>query len=650
MKNNSALISTAMLSAIFEESRKDSISLLIPFVTKIISEENTADESIIVEKMERIYSFNNFPHAIVKVIIKRMKKKEIIKQENGKYIFLKDMTNNIKEFDTRHENSKKQIDEIIKNLMEYIKKNSSIRLSYMECRNSFAKFLDENGYLLYEDIESSNRINKNIDSITYHIGRFICEHKEKKDVLYDYLINVIEGALLANALYVNIDNDNHADLKKLNCFFDTPFMLRILEFKLPEENNSALELFNLLKKLNVKIKCFKHNYEEIENILEEFIRNYGKISEKTLENLILKNYSKTSVQNLLNSLDTLFSNLGIEVVDVPEYNKSIYAHIIDEQKLAENLLRVYKDKKNSIKKIENDVKSISAIMRLREGKEFRKLEDCNAIFVTTNKYIRNETNKLLNMNSTFKISPVISDIDLTAIVWLKSLVNNKNLPEMKLTENAMAASKPTAKLRKKFSQELLTLKSSKANVTPETLYNLLCSSYFSENLMLETNGDTKKINLNVILNTYETTLKQNHLLNEKEQMLNKEKENLAFKLLEKEQNDKKYKNNIYKKYKQKENKIINFIKIFEKIIKITVCLALFFISYKYTNDGTPNIFLSGLIYMVSIYALLSTFIPISIFQGFNYLFNGINDIIFVKVNKYYTHVAEKEIERILDTK
>lgn len=122
-------------------------------------------------------------------------------------------------------------------------------------------------------------------------------------------------------------------------------MLRILEFKLPEENNSALELFNLLKKLNVKIKCFKHNYEEIENILEEFIRNYGKISEKTLENLILKNYSKTSVQNLLNSLDTLFSNLGIEVVDVPEYNKSIYAHIIDEQKLAENLLRVYKDKK-----------------------------------------------------------------------------------------------------------------------------------------------------------------------------------------------------------------------------------------------------------------------------------------------------------------
>lgn len=650
MKNNSALISTAMLSAIFEESNNDNISLLIPFVTKIISDDNTADENVIVEKMESIYSFNNFPHAIVKIIIKRMKKKGIIQQENGRYKFLKNISNDIKEFDERHEKSKKQIDEIIKNLMEYFKKNTSIKLNYMECRNCFAKFLDENGYLLYEDIESSNRINKNIDSITYHIGRFICEHKEKKDVLYDYLINVIEGALLANALYVNINNDTHTDLNNLNCYFDTPFMLRILEFKLPEENKTALELFNILKKLNVKIKCFKHNYEEIEYILEEFIRNYGKITEKTLENLIIKKYSKTSVQNVLNSLDTLFSNLGIEVVDVPEYNKSQYAYIIDEQKLAENLLNVYKDKKTSAKKIEKDVKSISAIMRLREGKQFRKLEECNAIFVTTNKEIRNETNKLLNLNSTFKISPVISDIDLTAIAWLKSLVDNKNLPEMKLTENAMAAIKPTTKLRKKFSQELITLKSSNVDVTPETLYGLLCSSYFSENLMLETNGDTQKINMNVILDTYETTLKQNHSLHEKEQKLTKEKEKLALKLSEQEQNYKKYKNNIYKRYKEKEKKVIVIIELFEKIIKIIICMVLAYISYKYTKEETSKIFVKIVLWGMSIYTALSIFVPINFFQTFDYIFKKINDIIFVKVNKFYTQIAEKEIEKILNNK
>ena len=305
-----------------------------------------------------------------------------------------------------------------------------------------------------------------MDNITYHIGRCIYEHIEKQDVIYTYLVNIIEGALIANALYVNIDNDNKTDLKKLNCFFDTPFMLRVLDLKLPDENKSALELVNLLKNLNVKIKCFKHNYDEIENILEEYIKNFGKPQEKTLENLILQNYSESDVRHLLNSLDSLFSNLGIEIVDVPAYDKKKYKYVIDEKALNENLLAVYKNKKTSIKTIENDVKSVSAIMRLRDGKEYRKLEDCNAIFVTTNKDIRVETNKLLNLDTNFKISPVVSDIDLTAIVWLKSLINNKNLPEMKLTENAMAAIKPSSMLRKRFNQSLSNLKTSKTNVTP----------------------------------------------------------------------------------------------------------------------------------------------------------------------------------------
>lgn len=650
MKNNSALISTAMLSAIFEENKQDNIALLIPFVIKIIYEDSSADENVIVEKMKSVYSFNNFPHAIVKIIINRLKKQNIIKQEQGKYLFLINVNNIVKEFDDRHEKSKKQIDEIIKDLMDYFNKNTTIRLNYMDCRNSFAKFLDQNGYLLYEDIGNSTRINKNMDNITYHIGRCIYEHIEKQDVIYTYLVNIIEGALIANALYVNIDNDNKTDLKKLNCFFDTPFMLRVLDLKLPDENKSALELVNLLKNLNVKIKCFKHNYDEIENILEEYIKNFGKPQEKTLENLILQNYSESDVRHLLNSLDSLFSNLGIEIVDVPAYDKKKYKYVIDEKALNENLLAVYKNKKTSIKTIENDVKSVSAIMRLRDGKEYRKLEDCNAIFVTTNKDIRVETNKLLNLDTNFKISPVVSDIDLTAIVWLKSLINNKNLPEMKLTENAMAAIKPSSMLRKRFNQSLSNLKTSKTNVTPETLYNLLCSNYYVENLMLKVNGDVQKINPNVLINTYEETLKRNHLLNEKDIQLNKEKEDLVNQLFEKEEKDKAYRRNVYQKYSKKENLVISIIKIVEKSIKVIICLLLFYFCYRYTNSETPNAFVSGLIFILGFYTLLCNFVPISVFQSFDFIFKKINNVLFIKINQCYNSKAEKEIERIFTVK
>ena len=495
---------------------------------------------------------------------------------------------------------------------------------------------------------NSTRINKNIDSITYHIGRFINEHIEKQDVIHNYLINIIEGSLIANALYVNIDNKNNTDLKKLTCFFDTPFMLRVLELKLPDENKSALELVNLLKDLNVKIKCFKHNYDEIENILEEYLKNYGKSQEKTLENLILRNYSETDVRHLLNSLDTLFTNLGIEIVDVPIYDEKKYKNVIDEKQLNENLFNSYKNKKTSQKTIDNDVKSVSAIMRLRDGKEYRKLEDCNAIFVTTNRDIRIETNKLLNLDVNFKISPVMSDIDLTAIVWLKSMINNKKLPEMKLTENAMAAIKPSSTLRKKFNQSLSNLKTSKTDVTPETLYNLLCSNYYVENLMFNVNGDMKKINPGVLINTYEDTLRKNNLLTEHDSKLSKENEELVNQLLKKEENDKKYRRNIYNKYSKRENMIINIIKITEKCLQIILCLCLFYLSYNQTNKTSTDFIVSGFYFIIGLYTLLCNFIPISFFQGFEFIFNKINDKIFIRINKHYTKVCEKEINTIFD--
>lgn len=646
MKNNSALISTAMLSAIFEENKQDNVALLVPFIIKIIYDDSSVSEKEIVEKMQNVYSFNNFPHAIVKIIINRLKKQQIIKQENGKYIFITDVSKIVQEFNDRLEKSKKEIEEIIRGLTDYFKKNTNLKLNYLECRNSFAKFLDQNGYLLYEDMGNSTRINKNIDNITYHIGRFINEHIEKQDIIYSYLVNIIEGSLIANALYVNIDNQNNTDLKKLTCFFDTPFMLRVLELKLPDENKSALELVDLLKELNVKIKCFRHNYNEIEYILEDYLKNYGKPQEKTLENLILKNYSESDVRHLLNSLDTVFANLGIEIVEVPDYDEKKYKHIIDEKQLNKNLFNTYKNKQINPKTIENDVKSVSAIMRLRDGKEYRKLEDCNAIFVTTNKDIRNETNKLLNLDVNFKISPVVSDMDLTAIVWLKSMINNKNLPEMKLTENAMAAIKPSSALRKKFHQSLSNLKTSKTDVTPETLYNLLCSNYYVEDLMINVNGDIKKINPGVLINTYEETLKKNSLLTEQDNKLSKENEELINQLLRKEEDDKKYRKNIYNKYAKMEQLVINIINVIEKSLKIAVSLFLFYLSYKQSNKPSPSVIVGRIYIILGIYTLLCNFIPISVFQIFEYLFNKINEKVFIALNKHYTKVCEKEISTI----
>ncbi len=646
MKQNNALVSTALLSAIFDEKKQDNISLLIPFVIKLIDKYPKIKEEELSSKMIEEYSFSNFPHAIVRIIINRMKAKGIINREDNKLVFQKNVSKTIELFDNRMNDAKKKIDEVIRSLKDYFNLEENIKMNYLDCRNALAIFLDKNGYLLYEDINNSTRT-KNKDKIQYHIGLFIKKHKDLGDVIYYNLVEIIEGSLIANAIYVNIENDNKNNLSNLTCYFDTPFMLRVLDYKDPKDNESALELVELLKEQKAKIKCFKHNYNEIENILEEFIKNYGKAQEKTLENLVIKNYSKTELMGLLQTLEEQFKSLDIEIVDIPEYKKEEYKNVIDEKKLQENMEKLYSEEKKKIKIIENDVASISAIMRIRRGKDYRKMEECPAIFVTTNNDIRRETNNLLNLDETFKISPAISDIDLTAILWLKSLSTHKNIPEMKLTENALAALQPTANIKLRFDESIQKLKSTKIEITSVQLHNLLCSNYYRENFMDAIDGDINKINPNLIIKTYDTTLKENKIIEQQSKLLEEKNEKLLDKLMEREQRDKKYKDNIYSKYEKKEDKITKAIIVIEKIVEVIICLILLYVTIKYSKAEETKGIVKVLLAVSTIYAAANTFFPISVFSVFKKIFNLLNSKIFITIHNLLISKAENEINEIL---
>ena len=106
MKQNNALISTALLSAIFDEKKQDNISLLIPFIIKIIYENPQIQEEEIGNKMVELFAFYNFPRAIVRIIINRLRKQGIVNREDNRLIFKKDITNVVENFDKRMEKAK----------------------------------------------------------------------------------------------------------------------------------------------------------------------------------------------------------------------------------------------------------------------------------------------------------------------------------------------------------------------------------------------------------------------------------------------------------------------------------------------------------------------------------------------------------------
>ena len=665
MDINKTLISTALLTAIFEKTKKGNIELISPFVLYIISESNSpSDSDYIKAKIESDFSFLNFPHAVLNIIINKLKKDGKIEQKDNKYFILSKSKREVEDFKKRMNSAETEAKEVMNALIDYLKNNTSIKINYNNVKTALASFLDKNGYIIYNNFEPSKLKVKNGDRLQFFIGKFIENEYNLSSDIFKLLINIIEGLLLSNVIYLQIDINSTTNLEKLNCYFDSPFLLRLIEFKTNEDNVSANELVELLKKQGAKIKCFRHSFDEVQAILRNYIDNRNSRSNgKTLEALDFEDYNDVELNEIYLNLENIFEQYGIVIEDKPDYEKEKYKNnkyedVIDEKKLREILLSRYSDKNIKDKVIDNDIDSVSAIVRLRKGKKVQKLEDCNSIFVTSNYDIRTSVRSLLNIDEKIEISPVIGDIDLTAIVWLRALKDNSNLPKDKLIENARAAMKPSLAIIEEFNRSLEKIKKTKYVKDGNSLQALIYTTHFSSQFMDEIEGDASNIKPSTIVNLYEKSLEDARIISSqnkdeknKNRKLQAKNDELAKKLVEIEQKNDIVIKNINRKYDEKiekHSKTISqlFKVLFDILIFLFLIISVYFTTISREGYGKYKFFyiISSI---VSLYCLISSFIKLPYFFSFSklikkYVYTKISPII----SKHYRRKQKKELDEL----
>lgn len=86
MDNQNALTSTAMLAAIWEHERKDTLELILPFVTYSIGKEfsvgNRVDITYISTYLSTNLGFYDIPHSVLHKAFKRLSKRKILERKN----------------------------------------------------------------------------------------------------------------------------------------------------------------------------------------------------------------------------------------------------------------------------------------------------------------------------------------------------------------------------------------------------------------------------------------------------------------------------------------------------------------------------------------------------------------------------------------
>ena len=253
----------------------------------------------------------------------------------------------------------------------------------------------------------------------------------------------------------------------------------------------------MLRENGASLFIFPQHKDEIIDILRNFRDRdaYSAKPSQTLERLEAERFTTIEIDQEIQSLTASLNSLGITDAPRESYFDKVGAlkknppAYIDYSGLSDHVLKKIPRYSRSDQMLQNDIDAISYIVLQRDGMRYETIESCQSIFLTTNYNLVREANQFLRYSAhKMQISPIISDIDLTAILWIKYAMQNRNIPRLWLVSAANAAVSPTASVMGKF-YEITVRMSKKGDLTDDEAANLRYSTYARAEIMSTCGGN-----------------------------------------------------------------------------------------------------------------------------------------------------------------
>ncbi len=646
MENQKALTSTAMLAAIWEREKKDTLELILPFIIysmgKVISVGNHVDITCIAKYLSKKFGFYDIPNSVLHKAFKRLSKRNFIERRNREYFLKKDLSEKCSIIDSQLHSAQEKTNYVIKELMEYLNqhKDKLFERDFNErdVEDHFVKFLETKGYFVYHKIEKLQEISSSENTIHYHIAQFIMKEYHKKTEVFSNIESIVRGLLLSRVIYGYVDVKHDEKFKDVCVYVDTTLLLCIFAFKNDEQNIAAKQLMEILSINNISVNCFKHNYDEVYKIIEAYkynILNPSNRHGQTIEYFDKLRYSASDVERVLRNLEDYFKERAIEIVDTPTLSSDGSGTIVEsdfQKAIGETELKEHLSKKVFYKNdmaISNDVESISAIHILRQGKTFKKIEKCKALFVTTNHSLVYATQEFINDTSS-SVPLLISDLELTSLLWLKNPKRFSDFPTLKLIESARISLEPTEQIRTEFIKKIEQFKN-EPTVTEERAAAYRQLIYTEKEKLMELIDANPENISNIQLADLEDISRQHY-----SSQLNDENKKLKQQLEELEERARKIRiesNEKVERVREITAKILKIIIwIFFAIVFIVGIISIY-TQWKESNNNYRSFILLGFSFL----GIIDAIVPRC---------RRVNKLIMILANKRKMQVARKEQERI----
>ena len=523
MQNRQALISAALLEAIWSSRQKDMIDLITPFILYAVAQETSPGNAINTKSVQKYvqdhYAYPDLPESIVKAALSRNPQSAF--ERKDKIFFLKNpIDEEINRMNQREKECAESISIIGNKLSEYLISHcqKSKSMSTEEAINKLHVFFDRYGLEAGTDTLESIKISPKEYEVDYYIARFIFECKDTDAHLYSSIIDLVKGYFLRLAIYIQPHNGNIQSASFANTSFvlDTPILIDLLGYKGVERENSARSLYKMLKRQKATL-CFLPNIkQEVINILTAYKYSLipGEASDgtKTLEGLNDRRFDTSDVEREILLLESrLEGEFGIIRLETPAYATKQDDTVDESQVLGEDEIKQFIRENTdhyTDENLENDVASVIAIHKLRKGASSKNIEASGYVFVTNNTDFTQAFNRYYRENidnETFQLAITMNS--LSAITWIKCGEVEK-MSETALLKNAYCAMQPIPEMLSKL-EEVLAKMEKTGQIRPEQVVALRASRVFQNDLWKSSFGDVSVITEHSVVNAqkkYEDSL------------------------------------------------------------------------------------------------------------------------------------------------
>lgn len=484
-------ISLAVLQVNWDERKKDYLDNFVPIIAECIrlQKDEVVSTGVLKTDIESRFGLN-IPASAVNTILRRLRRDHYVYIKDGIY-YRNSETLSSHNFREVQQTVVSMHDSLISDLIAYCKKESDLDWSPEEASNNLLSCLKENGLQIISGFTADTIIPDTVSSTKsgkYHCALYIKHLADTMSGLLDYINKLAEGHMLANAIFLPDPMRASQNFRNTKVFFDTSFLIFALGYAGEARQAPCTELLNLLYETGAELCCFPHTVAEMIGILHSCSQRLREGQQTdafgTIEYFIEKRYTDSDIQMLVNSMKTNLDSLRITIKDKPPYMPK---YVIDEAALGGALEKEISYRSSYAR--DRDVDSISAIMRLRHMNHYNFIEDCRALFITTNTAVA-RVSRIFFYGSTGDafVAPCITDYSLTNLLWLKAPLKMPDLPMKRIIADCYASLQPDEKLMRSYLSKIEKLER-EHQATEEEVFMLRYSLEARQALMDLTSGD-----------------------------------------------------------------------------------------------------------------------------------------------------------------